>query len=306
MSTPAIPRRRMRLPDRYDFGRTLSALQFGRQDPATRLTDGQLWRASRTPDGPGSVEVRRCGDALLATGYGPGGDWLVDHADALTGLRDDPADFTRLARTHPTVALLADAMPGIRLVRTHRVFEQLLRSVLEQKVTGVEAMAAHRRLLRRLGEPAPGPVELTVPPAPETLAGTPYWALHPLGIERRRADTLRRVATVAASLERLAGLPAEVARRKLTSVPGIGAWTAAEVTAVACGDADAVSVGDYHVPHQIARALTGAERGSDEQLLELLAPFAPHRARVVRLVLHGGIRQPRRAPRAPLRSFTRF
>ena len=56
----------------------------------------------------------------------------------------------------------------------------------------------------------------------------------------------------------------------------------------------------------MTHALAGEPRGTDERMLELLAPFRGHRARVVRLIMHAAIREPRRGPRAPLRSFARY
>src|SRR4029453_406544 len=46
------------------------------------------------------------------------------------------------------------------------------------------------------------------------------------------------------------------------------------------GDPDAVPVGDFHLPHLVAGALAGEPRGTDERMLEPLAPFAGHRRRV--------------------------
>jgi 3-methyladenine DNA glycosylase/8-oxoguanine DNA glycosylase len=66
---------------------------------------------------------------------------------------------------------------------------------------------------------------------------------------------------------------------------------------VALGDADAVSVGDYHLAHRVAFAFLGERRGTDEQMLELLEPFRPHRQRVVRLIERGAAVPPRRGPR---------
>jgi 3-methyladenine DNA glycosylase/8-oxoguanine DNA glycosylase len=71
---------------------------------------------------------------------------------------------------------------------------------------------------------------------------------------------------------------------------------------VALGDADAVSVGDYHLPNTVAFALAGEARADDERMLELLAPFAGHRGRVVRLIEGSGITAPRRGPRMRLRA----
>jgi 3-methyladenine DNA glycosylase/8-oxoguanine DNA glycosylase len=75
----------------------------------------------------------------------------------------------------------------------------------------------------------------------------------------------------------------------------------AETVAVSHGEADAVSVGDYHIKNTVAWHLTGRPRGSDEEMLELLEPFRPHRGRVIRLLETAGW-APRFGPRMPLRS----
>ena len=96
------------------------------------------------------------------------------------------------------------------------------------------------------------------------------------------------------------------ATRRLRALPGIGAWTAAEVSLVALGDADAVSVGDYHLPHHVAWALAGEARGDDERMLELLEPYRGHRGRVLRLLVAGAPGPPRFGPRLPLRDIARI
>ena len=103
-------------------------------------------------------------------------------------------------------------------------------------------------------------------------------------------------ARVADSLERISGLDADEADRRLRSLPGIGVWTSAEVRQRAFGDADAVSFGDYHVAKDIGWALTG-EQMDDVQLAELLEPWRPHRGRVQALVAMAGLRRPRQGPR---------
>jgi len=51
----------------------------------------------------------------------------------------------------------------------------------------------------------------------------------------------------------------------------------------------------------VSWALAGEPRGSDERMLDLLEPYRGHRARVLRLLLVGGVHQPRFGPRRPLR-----
>ncbi|MEP7106121.1 MAG: hypothetical protein ABI838_09775, partial [Chloroflexota bacterium] len=139
-----------------------------------------------------------------------------------------------------------------------------------------------------------------VPPAPAVIAGTPYEVFHGFGMERRRAEVLRRAASYARRLEECAEMEPVAASARLRALPGIGPWTAAEVVGVALGDPDAVAVGDYHHKNMVAYALAGEPRGTDERMLELLEPYRGHRGRVLRLLLEGGIAAPRRGPRLPL------
>jgi 3-methyladenine DNA glycosylase/8-oxoguanine DNA glycosylase len=138
------------------------------------------------------------------------------------------------------------------------------------------------------------------------LAALPGYAYHPLGLERRRADAIRAAAARAARVEECSDLPLVDAYARLRALPLVGPWTAAEVGLRALGDPDAVSVGDFHLCHAVCWALAREERGSDARMLELLAPFAGHRARVIRVIEAAGIHAPRRGPRMEPRSITRI
>jgi 3-methyladenine DNA glycosylase/8-oxoguanine DNA glycosylase len=69
------------------------------------------------------------------------------------------------------------------------------------------------------------------------------------------------------------------------------------------GDADAVPVGDYHLPNTIAWGLANEDRADDARMLELLDEFRPHRARVIRLIQAAGISAPKYGPRSAVREF---
>jgi 3-methyladenine DNA glycosylase/8-oxoguanine DNA glycosylase len=301
---PTTETRRLYAPDGYHFAGSVRSLLVRSGDRTGRLDGRQFWLASRTPAGPATLHLTREGDGLLATGHGPGAAWVVERADAIAGLRDDLTGFPALAEAHPLVRRLARTFPGLRFPASGRIFHRLLVAILEQKVTGKEAHRAYRAIVRHFGEPAPGPVELLLPPDPEAIAATPYWTFHPFGVEQKRAQTLLRAAVEATRLERCAD--AAQATRRLTAIPGIGPWTAAEVVRTAYGDADAVSVGDFHIPHTVAWALAGEPRGTDARMLELLEPFRGHRGRVCELLAAAGIAAPKFGPRLPIRSFARF
>lgn len=291
-----------------DVGRTLSIHRRGTSDPTMRFDlDGAVWRAARQASGPATVQLVPLRDAVRVRAWGPGAAEAAARVERLLGL-DDPAES--LVPRHAPLAEAARRLRGLRFGRTDAVLEALVPAILEQKVTGEEARTAFRRLVRTYGEPAPGPIPLRLPVAPEVLARLPYHAFHAHGVERRRAELIARVAAEAARLESLvaladAGLAAE-AYARLTAYPGIGPWTAAEVGARAFGDADAVSVGDYHLPHLVTWAFAGEPRGTDERMLELLEPYAGHRGRVTRLLELAGPRTPRRGPRLAPRRLERI
>ncbi|MDH6110806.1 3-methyladenine DNA glycosylase/8-oxoguanine DNA glycosylase [Kitasatospora sp. MAP12-15] len=279
-----------------DLHRTLAPLQRGPGDPACRTTgDGAVWRASRTPAGIGTLRVASAYGEVLAQAWGPGAEWLLDRLPLLLGSADDPSGL--LLPPGP----LRDAQranPGLRLCRTGLVLESLVPAVLEQKVTSDEAYRAWRLLLREFGTPAPGPApELRVPPSAREWCLIPSWAWHRAGVDPKRSATVVRAARLAPRLEQASGLSGAEAAARLTAVPGVGEWTAAETLQRCNGDPDAVSVGDYHLPDIVGWALAGRPRSDDAQLLELLAPYQGHRHRVCRLIALSGLRPPRYGPR---------
>lgn len=268
-----------------------------------RLSPGEAWRATLTPDGPATAHLIQSSDGVVdVEAWGPGASWAAGHAGALCGQEDDDSGFVP---RHPLLAQVHKRNPGLRLAKTSAVFEALVPAVLGQKVTGVESRRSYQRLVDALGEPAPGPVKLTVPPAARVLARTPYWRWHGFGIERRRAEVIIGAARSAARLEATLSMDMAAAYLRLQAFPGVGPWTAALVAAAALGDPDAVPVGDYNLPHSVGYALEGTPRSTDQRMLELLEPYRGHRARVIRLIAVAGIGAPRFGPRLPLRDFAR-
>ena len=299
--TPSFP---------VDLRLTLGIHRRGPGDPTIRFArDGSTWRATRTPEGPATLRLVPGGDGIRAQAWGPGASWALDQAPELVGSDDDPGDLAGLVSVHPLLVSLLARYNAIRIGRTRRVLEALVPAIVEQKVTGDEARTAFVALVRRHGEPAPGPwdgdpgpVPMRLPPSAEALAGLPGYAYHPLGLERRRADAIRFAAARSVRLEECAQLPLADAYARLRALPLVGPWTAAEVGLRAFGDPDAVSVGDFHLGRAVCWALAGELHGSDERMLELLAPFAGQRARVIRLIETAGIHAPRRGPRMAPRS----
>ena len=284
-----------------DLGLTVGVLRRGAYDPTMASDPDGWWRATRTADGPATLNMRGDRGRVVVRAWGPGAVRALEAAPDLLGARDDPAAFVA---HHPVLHDMHRRLRGLRLCRTGAVVEAMVPSIVEQKVTGIEAFRSYWALVRTYGEPAPGPITLMVPPKPSVLAELPYWAYHPLGIERRRADIVRRVCRRAARMEEAATMPMPDAYKRLRAIQGIGPWTAAEVARNALGDPDAVSIGDYHLKNVVAWVLAGEPRATDERMLELLEPYTGQRTRAIRLI-EACPGPPRFGPRVKLRDIAR-
>lgn len=274
----------------------------------TRLPGGGWRRAEPGPAGPLVLEVRRTQDAVAMQVWGPAATPRAAAEAALVatrrwaGLDDDLVGFAELVEPHPVLRHALRHLGPPVVGALPRVAESYGRAVLGQLVQGLEAGRSAHQLVAMIGTPTPQGVWAW--PTREALGATAAHVLRRCGISLRSAGALHRFA--AAEPAFAAAAAAQDWRRldaRLRRLPGSGIWTAAE-TRLYLGDADAVSYGDYHLPHVVGWAI-GDRSETDEAMAELLAPFAPHRGRVIKL-LEQAARQglvpakPRRAPRAAL------
>lgn len=301
----------------FELGAVLFPLRRGTGDP-TQVWEGErggagpVWRGQLTPEGPATIRIHALGpsaaDGIDVRAWGPGADWSIAHVGQLLGLDDEgwPAFDALLAERadngDPAAAALQRLRrrrPGLRLLRTGIVLESAVAAVLEQKVTGVEARRAWRQLIRAHGGEAPGPAPagMRILPTADAWRRVPDHEWHRAGVTPARRDTIRRVAAVAPALQRTIAMGRHAgADQRLVagfrSVPGVGAWTVAEIVQRAHGDPDTVSAGDYHLAHGITHWFTG-RRGDDAEMMGLLEPYGGHRQRVVRYIETSGVETPR-------------
>jgi hypothetical protein len=290
-----------RLPQ--DLRRTVRPHRVG-DDPTTLVGSTELWRATLTPVGPGTLHVRWPNGIVDAEAWGPAAQWLLDRVHDLLGGRDVPFRFG--PGSHPAILAAQRNHPGLRLSNGHSVYHTLLPTIIGQRVTSREARRSWRRIVLALGRPAPGPVDLRLPPEPRALAAKPYWWFHPFGIEKKRADTLREVGAHAERLFAVEDATPSTAAEVLLRLRGVGPWTIGASFGHALGDTDAVAVGDFHLKNYVAWTLAGEPRGTDERMLELLAPYTGQRARVIALLAANGWSAPRFGPGIRVMPFERW
>jgi len=304
--TPAQPaHERVWRPRRpVSLGAILTIFRRGSGDPTFQSDRGQgWWLGLPTTLGPATLhlQARPSDDEVVARAWGPGAEWVLEQVPALLGDGDDAGGFVA---HHPQVAQARARYAGWHVPRSGLVLHALVPAIIEQKVTGQEAFSGQRVLVRRFGQPAPGPGAargLWVAPDAKAWATIPSWEWLRASVDGARSGAAVRAAQRAGRLEQAASLDLAEAHRRMRSIPGIGVWTAAEVAQRALGDPDSVSFGDYHVAKNITWALTG-EALDDDACAELLEPYAGHRYRVQRLLELDGAMRPRRGPRmAPRR-----
>ena len=244
----------LQLPYRKPYGWS-DLLDFfaGRATPGVELvTDGRYLRTVRTSSGHGIIDVRDVGGSLSLAVHGIGTDTLFTAAQKTRGLFDLDApidDITAVLQRDGALSTLLKSNPGVRVPGAWDGFELTIRAVLGQQVSVKAATTFAGRIAERYGEPINVAVD-GMPDAPDRLFPEPRELvrarLEGLGIIRSRAQTIRNVAraVVNGELSFDAAQSAEDFHADLTSIKGIGDWTAAYVAMRALKDPDAFPASD--------------------------------------------------------------
>ncbi len=284
---------------RYSFRSTIAGLK------SPVLLGPSAWWTTNTPQGPVTLELKRLDTETISTNaWGEGSEWATNKVPDLLGVDDGSNSFApedELAKLWKN--------NKFRLGRTDLVWDSAIGAILSQKVQVTKAMQSLRGLRNMFGAVAPGPLRSKLLPTPPQVCEMSYTDFHRLGVERKRAETIIRLAK---EIPRLKVQPItrpanyldqdRLNMKRLASIRGIGLWTLGLIDAVAYGNSDAVPVGDYHIPNTVAWNLHGISRATDAEMLEMLEPYRPHRWRVIRLC-KANSSAPKYGPRLSLRGF---
>lgn len=290
---PPTPIQRSLMIGPVDIQATLRFVAILAGDPTVRLGPRTFERATHTPAGPAALRVRWNDRKADVEAWGEGAEWVAERASALLGVDDDIGDFDPENRVLRTTWA---QMSGLRMCRTGTLWHDLAWFIVQQRVRFRDAADSWRDLVQRFGEPAPGPVDLLLPPTPTRLAGLAYHDLHPVGIERTRAMTLIRSAQSVSRVVNKVDMPFAAVEPRLRAIRGVGPWTTAGLASLTWGNADTVIVGDAGIPSLASWVLAREPWGDDDRLVELLEPYRPHRYRVIQLLWACGLKPPRKAP----------
>ncbi len=268
------------VPPGLDLARTLSPLRMGVADPCWRSApDGSWTWATRTPAGPVTLALFPEAGQVSVRAWGEGVEWVPALLPGLLGVGDEPHRLRATGR----VADLVELFPGFRLAGSGRVVDAAIVGVCRRGVSAFEAGRSWSLLVEALGDDAPGPGGLRLPPAPRRLAAAEPYELHVLGLEQHRADEVRRIASHATRLELGDGRAADGVIDRLLGIAGVGPDAVDHARAVALGEPDALPVID--APHRAALvSVLGRSDVPPTDAETLLEAHRPQRGRVVRLV----------------------
>jgi 3-methyladenine DNA glycosylase/8-oxoguanine DNA glycosylase len=266
----------------FSIERSFALQQLGHVDPTATISSTAFVKRYTNREGElVQFSLSTHDDGLVARFDGPVGEdeaRFVEQLAALDTLDDGLLSFVP---HHPVVKRLTHAFAGLRLLRVPWLFDVAAGAILQQRVSFADAANAFKRIALQHGD---GGADVVFPHA-RRVASLQRFEFEALGIDLKRAGALKALAKEEVFRSFLhGGVGYDELRRRLVRVQGIGPWTTEMILGFGAGDADALPVGDLHLPGLVCRVLAGERDGTDARMLELLEPWRGHRFRVVRLL----------------------
>lgn len=243
------------LPAPFDWELSTERFRAFGPDPANLWEEGRLYRVFDGQEveispAPGGVAIR------------PGDLSLVAPVRRFLGESFDLDGFARFAVSDSTLAELAASLRGLRPPLAPDPFEALVGSITAQQVSLHAAFAIRARMVRRFGV---AHERAWAFPTRERMAAADPGELRELGFSGRKAEYVVSLAGAPLDLEGLGALPDEEVKRTLTSLPGLGEWTADWFLARHLARPDAWPAGDLGLRKAVAAFyFDGRDVSSDE------------------------------------------
>jgi DNA-3-methyladenine glycosylase II len=206
----------LRVPEPYDFDlSTVRFRDFG-SDHATVWHEGGLHRVIA------GQEVR-IEPAAGGVRVDPATPEAVGEVSRLIGLPFELEPFLRWTAADPVLGPLTNALAGFRPTLNPRPFEALVVAITTQQISLRAAAAIRGRFVQRFGVRHDRAWEF---PARERVAALELPDFAELGFSPKKAEYVLGLARSELDLESLVSLPDEGVVVALTSLPGLGRWTA--------------------------------------------------------------------------------
>jgi AraC family transcriptional regulator, regulatory protein of adaptative response / DNA-3-methyladenine glycosylase II len=233
----------------YDWNGILSFLEL-RATPGVEVVSNGSYRRSISLNGnDGDFEVRLndSSDGLnvrIRFGDPRSLFFIVERIRRMFDVNADWQTIAESLSTDPALKGRLKKSPGLRVPGCWDGFELAVRAILGQQVTVKGATTLAGRLVRSFGQPIAANDGVThLFPRPEALADA---NLASIGLPKARAQTIQALArAVCGGQIRFEGISdADSFLNQLSTIAGIGKWTAQYVAMRALGEPDAFPSGD--------------------------------------------------------------
>jgi DNA-3-methyladenine glycosylase II len=199
----------------------------------------------------------------------------------MLGLQVDVTGFYTLAKKDPLLSPLAQHFLGLKPPRFPSLFEALLNAFACQQVSLDVGIMLLNRLMATYGvQFDDGQSALSAFPEPDALANTSVERIRTLGFSHQKAQAITELATALVNNQRdfsmLEAMNDEEARTFLSSMRGVGRWTAEYVLLRGLGRLDTFPGDDVGAQKNLQQLLHLEEKPPYEKVKELTSPWQPY------------------------------
>jgi len=203
----------------------------------------------------------------------------------ILGIDEDLNPFYNMAAEDQKLAPIVGALMGLHVPHTASVYEGLTLAILGQQINSHVARMLRTLLIETYGSSleVEGCVWYAFPPA-EALVIAGVSGLRAIKISTRKSeyivDIAARVASGELGLEKLRDHPDQEVIRFLTSIRGVGEWTAQWLLIRSFGRSDGFPYGDLALQRTLGLLVGGGNTFSPHQALEYSRCWSPFRSYV--------------------------
>ncbi len=216
----------------------------------------------------------------------------ITQISRMIGADQDPSGFYLMAESDSFLNPLVDKFYGLHIPQTASVFEGLVLAILGQQISTHVAGILRSLIVERYGSIlSVGDETYHSFPSPQSLELAGVKELHANKFSRRKAEYLCEISALESKgtihLENLRNLAIEDAVNMLTSLRGVGQWTAQWLLIRSLGYEDGFPSGDLALQKILGDYFNGGEIMSEREIMEFSARWRPYRSWVTTYIFAG-------------------
>jgi DNA-3-methyladenine glycosylase II len=266
----------LRIPEPYDFELSTRRFRDFGTDGATVLHEGGLHRVVdgreiRIEPARGGVRLRPCDTVSQGRSHAVAAR-AKDEIGRLLGLPFDLGAFRAWAAHDATLGAIVELVPGFRPTLNPRPFEAVVVAITTQQISLRAAAAIRGNLVRAYGVQHEVAWEF---PTRERIRELRPRHFTPLGFSRAKAEYVLELARSDLDLDGLAAFDDDEVISRITSVRGLGRWTADWFLARHLARPHAWPAGDLGLRKAVATFYAAGDPLSIQEVRRMSERFAP-------------------------------